>query len=410
MPNLPVNIPRMCRHRASGQAVVRLGGRDYYLGPWGTAAAQALYHRRVAEWLASGSSPTAVGGGGRIRTIAELAVAYLAHVRQRYVKNGKPTSEVTCQKAAIARLVRLYADLEVDRFGPLALKACRQAMISDGMSRKTINQHVQRIRGGFRWAGEDERIDPLIHHRLQCVRGLRRGGGGKEPVRKATPAWADVERIADHLPPMVWAMVQVQWHTGMRPGEVRIMRTADVDRTGRIWLYRPSSYKSEHHHEREPEEGRVIAIGPRAQRVLRPWLRDAPEEYLFQPSEAEASRLTDRRAGRKTPRWPSHDPHLRAARKRAAKKAAGLKVRPRNRPGVCYSRVTYGQAIRRACEAAGVPAFGPHRLRHAFGTRARRQFDLEHARAALGHSDPNVTLIYAEQDQQAARQVAAKMG
>ena len=47
-------IPKMSRHKASGQAIVRLGGRDHYLGAWGTRTAKSEYDRVVAEWLANG--------------------------------------------------------------------------------------------------------------------------------------------------------------------------------------------------------------------------------------------------------------------------------------------------------------------------------------------------------------------
>ena len=36
-------------HKTSGQAVVRLSGRDFYLGPHGTARSKAEYQRLVGE-------------------------------------------------------------------------------------------------------------------------------------------------------------------------------------------------------------------------------------------------------------------------------------------------------------------------------------------------------------------------
>ena len=41
------NIPSYTHHRASGQAVVRLDGRDIYLGPWKSAASRAEYDRII---------------------------------------------------------------------------------------------------------------------------------------------------------------------------------------------------------------------------------------------------------------------------------------------------------------------------------------------------------------------------
>lgn len=54
-PNLRANcrVPKLSRH-ASGQAVVRLCGKDHYVGPFGSAEAQAKYDALIAEWLSRG--------------------------------------------------------------------------------------------------------------------------------------------------------------------------------------------------------------------------------------------------------------------------------------------------------------------------------------------------------------------
>ena len=54
MPRLTGSFPRYRKHRASGQAVVTLNGRDFYLGPHGTNASRAYYDRLIAEWLIQG--------------------------------------------------------------------------------------------------------------------------------------------------------------------------------------------------------------------------------------------------------------------------------------------------------------------------------------------------------------------
>ena len=67
-------------------------------------------------------------------------------------------------------------------------------------------------------------------------------------------------------------MVDLQRITGMRPEEVCIMRTGDIDRSGSIWVYRPGSHKTEHHgHDRK------VYLGPKAQEILRDWLRGDPD-------------------------------------------------------------------------------------------------------------------------------------
>jgi hypothetical protein len=66
----------------------------------------------------------------------------------------------------------------------------------------------------------------------------------------------------------------------MRPTEVAIMRTTDLNTSGSIWEYAPSSYKKQH-----LDAERLVMIGPKAQAVLKSWLRTDLEAYLFCPAE-----------------------------------------------------------------------------------------------------------------------------
>ena len=54
MPRLTFAISKHSHHKASGQAVVTLAGRDHYLGPHGTKASRLEYDRLIAEWIAAG--------------------------------------------------------------------------------------------------------------------------------------------------------------------------------------------------------------------------------------------------------------------------------------------------------------------------------------------------------------------
>ena len=49
-----VRVPKYRRHRASGQAVVTLSGRDHYLGPYGCPESCSRYTEAVGRWLANG--------------------------------------------------------------------------------------------------------------------------------------------------------------------------------------------------------------------------------------------------------------------------------------------------------------------------------------------------------------------
>ena len=51
MPNRSNRVPKYRRHKPTGQAVVTLDGRDYYLGKYASAASKEAYRRLTAEWL-----------------------------------------------------------------------------------------------------------------------------------------------------------------------------------------------------------------------------------------------------------------------------------------------------------------------------------------------------------------------
>jgi integrase len=254
-----VRDPSYRLHKQSGQAIVTLadgfGGRkDFLLGPYGTPASKAEYRRLLTEWETNGRrlpQQTAV----KDISVAELMMAFWTHAEQHYRHpDGRPTSELRDFKLSLRPLKRLYGHTAAAEFGPLALKAVRQAMITaswlspqeraklvkkgrkQSWARGVINQRVGRIRRMFRWGVENELVPASVHQGLMAVRGLQRGRSEARetlPVRPVPVAF--VEAILPHVRAQVAAMVRLQLATGMRPGEVTIMRGIDLDMSGSVW-------------------------------------------------------------------------------------------------------------------------------------------------------------------------------
>ena len=44
-------VPSCRLHKTSGRAVIRLNGRDIYLGKYGAPESEAKYNRVISEWL-----------------------------------------------------------------------------------------------------------------------------------------------------------------------------------------------------------------------------------------------------------------------------------------------------------------------------------------------------------------------
>jgi integrase len=289
-------------------------------------------------------------------------------------------------------LRKLYGDTPAGKFGPLALKAVRQRFIDAGLCRNEVNRRTRLIVRMFKWATAHEMVPPSVHEGLRTVEGLRKGECDVRESRKVRPVPdAYVDAVLPHVSRQVAAMIQLQRLTGMRPGEVCIMRTIDVDTSGRVWIFTPSEHKTEHQ-----ERERRICLGPAAQEILRPWFRTDLTAYLFSPREAMAALAVTRRAARKTKVQPSQ----RDRRRRS----------PERVPGDHYKVRSYGSAIAMACDKAGVPHWAPNQLRHNAATRLRREFGLDVARAVLGHSSPVVTEVYAELDQAKAIEAMARVG
>ncbi|QGJ68633.1 Site-specific tyrosine recombinase XerC [Planctomycetales bacterium 10988] len=274
--------PSYCHHKASGQAVVRLHGKDHYLGPYGSAKSHTEYARIIAEWrilqaeqkkqLASSPSSAEF----KNLTIAEVMLRYREFASSYYSKNGIPTKEFVEMKHALRPLRELYGDTFARDFGPLKLKAIRQQMIEvNDLSRGVINNRVKRIKRFFKWAVGEELVPSSVSNALRDVDGLRRGRTSAReapPVKPVEDIWVDL--VLPHLSPQVAALVQVQRLTGCRPGEVVLLRACDIDRSGDVWIYEPQEHKNQWR-----EQSRIIPLGPKAQAILNPYLV-LPEKVL----------------------------------------------------------------------------------------------------------------------------------
>ena len=200
-----------------------------------------------------------------------------------------------------------------------------------------------------------------------------------------------VEDTLPHLSPTVADMLRLQLLAGARSGEICILRARDINMSGTVWLYRPRQHKTEHR-----GFGRVIPLGPKAQEIVKCYLKPNVEAYLFSPRDAMEARRHKLRQERKTKVQPSQQDR----RKR----------KPRRLPGERYTPAALGHAVRVACERHGLEHWHPHQLRHSKATEIRREYGLDAARAVLGQHAPQVTELYAELDLNKAVEVARKLG
>ena len=229
------------------QAIVVIRGKTFYLGPWNSSESQVAYKRVIAEhWSKATVTPSApqISASDGIKLTIKRDDPRLLEppvLPYYYVKDGHPTSERDNIRQALRFVRSLHGNTLAREFGPLALKAVRQAMIAAGRCRTLINKDIHRIRGMFRWAVSEELYPGECLTNLDAVQALEKGRSAAKERPPIAPVRNEVVmETLPHLSSQVAAMVRLQLLTAARPGEVASIRPRDVDRTHPdSWVYRP---------------------------------------------------------------------------------------------------------------------------------------------------------------------------
>lgn len=369
------------------------------------AAKYATTNIKIARELAkkiwadaAGSDRHKINGPRKVEYIKNLIKRYL------YYANRRHTGGEYARRLWVLKYLNVYKDLPVDSFGPLKLQIVRADMIKAGLKRGVINQACRTIIAMFKWAASQELINREIWQDLTSVEGLRKnekviidgyndGPGERELTAKESGhvmpvSWEHVKAVLPYTSRVVADMILLQWETGMRGCEICIMRPVNIDRTRQVWLYRPAKFKADF---REGFSEKIIALGIRAQKIIKPYLDRDINDYLFKPAEAY-EQILDIREGRriiKTSYGNSRGTNNRGVRKY----------------NKCYNSASYRRAIEYAIakcnkqrdEKDRVPGWTPHRIRHAAATRIREQHGKKIAQIMLGHASPAMTEEYSRQ-------------
>ncbi|MEJ7590121.1 MAG: tyrosine-type recombinase/integrase [Planctomycetaceae bacterium] len=350
MARKPNVFPSYLLHQPTGQARVRINGKDHYLGGYGSEESRILYGDLIAKHAGGVQiDPIAKSKRGSLPrnesddpgpSVGELCLVFLRHAETHYVKNGQRTSEVDILKSVIRPLNELYGMLPAKDFGPLALKAVRVKMIENGWCRDTINAGMSRIRRIFKHAIANELIDGSILQRLQCVAPLLAGRTEAHDNAPRSAVESDnIATVKQLVSPLVRDLIELQRLTGSRSGELLKLTSGSINRSmGDVWAAQLGDHKAVHH-----GKSRTLHFGPQAQLILTRYLSADPDEKLFK-----------------------------------------------------MTRPAYCRAITRACEKAGIERWVPHQLRHTNADVVREEFGLEHAQAVLGHAKADMSEHYAK--------------
>ncbi len=217
--------PKYALHKPSGQARVRINGKDIYLGPYDTPESHEEYNSLFSRHFLG-----TLDVDRDSLSISRLSIMYVEFARGYYLKDGVPTSEIHAIQLALKPFVRMFGREKIHTFGPRKLKLIREEMILLDLARKTINKSVQRICRLLRWASDNEYTDASVYPACRTMTGLRRGRCEARETAPIKPApIIDVEAVELFVSRPIWSMIQLQLCTGMPPGEVCIMRACDID-------------------------------------------------------------------------------------------------------------------------------------------------------------------------------------
>lgn len=409
------DMPTVRVHAASQNARVRFGGKTHWLGkcPDGkvsekqVARAAQLWHQHLqaattkadpapaAQTVTEPVQPPASQPEATGVSVAAVGLKYLDFAEGYYrTADGGTTSSVDGIRMALKALFA-FSDLPAASFGPKAMKQVQEGLVREGRPRVTVNRTIKTIRRIFKWAASEELVSAELWQSLCTVSPLQKGRTAAPEVEKVKEVPdAAVEATLPHLSRVLATMVQVQRLTGARPGEVCLMRPADIDRAGDVWIFTPEHHKLEW---RDDDEPRRLALGPECQQLLLPYLLRHPKAYCFSPAEVVSEHNAQRREARNTPLWPSH---AKRQRKGNGGRSAGEK----------YTTPSYRRAIHRACDAAGIDRWSPNQLRHLRAGEIKERLGIEVAGAVLGHRHLKTTEIYADRKLKQAVDAARMLG
>ena len=256
------------------------------------------------------------------------------------------------------------------------LCACQDWMLAQRTSkgqpwaRSTINDRINRIRRMIRWARKPPRrwvsaaqiadldlVEPLKFGRTEA-----RETGDVQPVHH--------ERVTDVMSvcgPQLYAMLDLHWNTGMRPGELVRMRREEITiehprkLAGRelgpdagVMVYRPSHHKVRHH-----GLDRNVFLGPESRRIVEDWLR---------------------------------------------------KIDPTQKRLFGYTTNSYREAIIRLIDQHGFERWTPSQIRHSFACRMRETAGIDVTQVLMGHRHRSTTEIYAAPDAASAIEAIMRFG
>ena len=241
--------PPLKEHKGYARAKDPATGQYKSFGKAGPEA-----RKRYAAWLAGLSEPAPIE-----ITLADLTVA---DVLDRWFAERDSELHPKERKNyiySIRDLKETHGNTAARLFDVPALKSHRKT-ISKKLAPRTTNSRIGRIRTIWRWAEEEKIVPPGSWQHLLSLKALK---CPPKPNRSCT--LEDIEQVCAFLRPEAADMLRLQYWTGMRPGEVRIMAWSMIEGN----IYYPEQHKGKHR-----GHVRAVVLSSEAMEILAKYRQD----------------------------------------------------------------------------------------------------------------------------------------
>lgn len=297
-------------------------------------------------------------------TIPSLMELFLDDHRKEIANKEKEVQnkEIASHRAAINDLIDFLKhnnfSLTTLELKPNRIELWRKDLnINKKVCRNTINKKVNTVKQMIHYAVTRELEPAQLLYSVSAIKPIKKGQGNFVDYNAVEPAqWSTVKKILPYLPSMICDMLLIMKHTGARPGEVRLIRPCDIDRSDpQAWVFYPNRHKTQRHGIK-----RKIIFNVETQRILAKYLVRDKTAYCFPPCKKNNRTV-----------------------------------------GLHYTTGSFARVITRAVTSYNnahpkAPIrFHANQLRHAFATKVCLEHGLEVARCAMGHTTTQMTKRYA---------------
>ena len=233
------------RYHISGQSVVSIDGKDFYLGKHDSAESVVKHAVLISAYQSGGlklpegfDQETLYLRAKALETMPDELVAshqanmpilvkhvtagYRNHIKVIYVNSPVEQRRVN---QICGELDLHEGAIEASKYGPRLLREQRDRWVKSGKSRTYCNRLTDTVTRMMAWAVSEELMEANTLVALRTLSPLREGQTTAHETEPVRPVAIEVVRAtAKHLGPIVKAMVRIQLATGMRPSELFNLR------------------------------------------------------------------------------------------------------------------------------------------------------------------------------------------